>query len=71
MIVADMGRKPGAAVALPEGVTAREARFLLEMFSRVKAKRFGRLAVAVSDGRVVDVEILEKIDRSLVKEFST
>lgn len=71
MVVDEEGRKPRATVALPEGVTAREARFLLEVFSRVRAKRFGRLAVTVSDGRVVDVEISEKIDRCLVKEFST
>ncbi|MBI3107490.1 MAG: hypothetical protein HYY95_18310 [Candidatus Rokubacteria bacterium] len=71
MAVDDVGPKPSATVTLPQGVTAREARFLLEVFSRVKAKRFGRLAVVVSDGRVVDVEIVEKIDRSLVKVFST
>jgi len=59
-----------ATVALPEGVTVREAQFLLAALSRVKAKKFGRFIVAVSDGRVVDVEIVEKIDRNMLKEFS-
>lgn len=68
--LSDVGHKPRPTVVVPEGVTAREAKFLLELFSRVKAKRFGRLAMVVSEGRVVDVEIVEKIDRSLVKAFS-
>jgi hypothetical protein len=56
-----------ATVALPEGVTVREAQFLLEVLSRVKAKKFGRFVVMVSDGRIVDMEVTEKIDRAMLK----
>jgi hypothetical protein len=56
-------------VALPPGVGAREATVLLEAFARVKERRFGRLAVTVSDGRVVDVELIEKMDRNQLRSF--
>ncbi len=42
----------------------REARLLLGARARVKARRFGRLVVTVNDGRLVDVEVIEKIDRN-------
>lgn len=63
-------QKPRTTVVLPEGITVREAQFLLETLSRVKAKRFGRLVVTVSDGRVVDIEVIEKVDRNVLKTFS-
>jgi hypothetical protein len=34
---------------------------LLSALSRLKEHRFGRLPVIVSDGRVVDVEVSQKI----------
>lgn len=58
--------KPKPSVALPRGLTTREALFLLEAFARVKERRFGRLVVTISDGRVIDIEIMEKVDRKLL-----
>jgi len=37
--------------------------------SRVKKRGFGRLALTVGDGRVIDVEIIEKIHRDVLKSF--
>lgn len=54
---------PDPSPRLPEGMTAKEAVFLLGVFARLKEKRFGRLEVTVSDGRVVGVELVEKLDR--------
>jgi hypothetical protein len=39
------------------------------VLARVKANRFGRLAVTVGDGRVVDIEVSEKVDRSVFRTF--
>jgi hypothetical protein len=50
-------------LALPDGLSSREAQLILRIVARVKARGFGRLTVSVSDGRVVDVEIIEKMDR--------
>ncbi len=61
--------KPEGRAVFPEGITAAEATFLLEVFARLKEKRFGRLEVTVSDGRVVDVELIEKLDRRLFRFF--
>ncbi len=58
-------------VSLPRGITAGEAGLVLGVLARLKERRFGRLAVSVSDGRVVDIEVVEKIDRSLFRSFST
>jgi len=44
-------------VALPEGVSRREAVLILMALRRVKKGRFGRVVVTVSDGRVVDAMI--------------
>lgn len=55
---------------LPGGVTEREAMLLLEAFARVKGRRFGRLAVTVSEGRMVDVELVEKIDHDVLRRLS-
>jgi hypothetical protein len=51
-------------------VGEREAELLLGALARVKAGRFGRLVVTVSDGRVVDVEVVEKIDRDVSRSPS-
>jgi hypothetical protein len=64
------GDKQGGTVSLPPGITAGEAALLLQVLARLKERRFGRLAVSVSDGRVVDVEVVEKIDRNLFRSFS-
>ncbi len=55
--------RPDLSSRLPEGMTAKEAAFLLEVFARLKEKRSGRLEVTVSDGRVVDIELVERLDR--------
>jgi hypothetical protein len=49
------------------GIGEREAELLLGALARVKAKRFGRLVVTVNDGRIVDVEVIEKIDRDVLR----
>lgn len=70
VVLHNPAQRPQATVVLPEGITVREAQFLLETLFRVKAKRFGRLVVTVSDGRVVDVEVTEKIERNVLRTFS-
>ncbi len=47
---------------LPRGMSAKEAVFLLGVFARLKEKGTGRLEVTVSDGRVVDIELVERLD---------
>jgi hypothetical protein len=59
-----------SVVDLPHGVSDREARLLLDALARLKEHRFGRLTVMVSDGRVVDVEVSEKIDHDLLRKAS-
>lgn len=58
-----------ATVGLPRGVTAAEALLLLRLFARLKDRRFGRLSASVTDGRLVDVEVVEKIDRTLLRSL--
>ncbi len=60
-----------ATVGLPQGITAGEAGLVLRALARLKEGRFGRLAVSVSDGRVVDIEVVEKLDRNLFRSLST
>ena len=43
---------------------------LLDALARLKEHRFGRLTITVSEGRVVDIEVSEKIDRDLLKGLS-
>jgi hypothetical protein len=43
---------------------------LLDALARVKEHRFGPLTVMVSDGRVVDVEVSEKVDDDLLRRLS-
>jgi hypothetical protein len=52
----------GAALAVPRGMSAGEAGLVLDILARLKTKRFGRFTV--SDGRVVDIELIEKFDRT-------
>lgn len=62
--------EPSSLGTLPHGVGGREAELLLGALARVKARRFGRLVVTVNDGRVVDVEVIEKIDRDVLRSLS-
>ncbi len=55
---------------LPRGVTPGEARLLLQLLARLKAWKYGRLAVNVRDGRLVDIELVEKVDRNLFLPLS-
>lgn len=55
--------KPDPGSRLLKGMTAKEAVFLLGVFAHLKEKRSGRLEVTVSDGRVVDVELVERLDQ--------
>jgi hypothetical protein len=59
----------GSVVALPEGVSDREAMLLLDVFARLKEHRFGRLIIAMSDGKIVDVEVVEKIDHDVLRRL--
>lgn len=60
---------PRRPITLPDGVSEREALFMLAQLVRVKRAGFGRLVVAISDGRVVDIEVIEKVDRNVLKTF--
>jgi hypothetical protein len=42
---------------------------LLDALARLKKCRFGRLTIMVADGRVVDVEVSEKIDHGLLRSL--
>lgn len=55
--------KPDSGSRLLKGMTAKETVFLLGVFARLKEKRSGRLELTVSDGRVVDVELVERLDQ--------
>lgn len=57
-------------VDLPRGLTEREATLVLQTLARLKHHRFGRLTLTVSDGRVVDVELIEKIDHDVLRGLS-
>jgi len=57
-------------MGLPQGVSDREALLLLDALARLKKHRFGRLTIIVSDGRVVDVEVSEKIDHDRLRSLS-
>jgi len=59
-----------SSVDLPRGVSEREALLLLEALARLKERRFGRLTVTISDGRVVDVEVIEKLDHDVLRRLS-
>ena len=62
--------RTSSSVAVPVRVSDREAMLLLDALARLKEHRFGRLTITVSEGRVVDVEVSEKIDRDLLKGIS-
>jgi hypothetical protein len=61
----DMSVTSSARIAVPRGLNAREAAFLLDVFAELKFRRFGRLELTVGDGRLMDVEIVQRIDRKL------
>lgn len=42
---------------------------MLDIFARLKERRFGRLTLTVSDGRIVDVEVVEKIDHDRLRRL--
>jgi len=44
---------------------------LLDVFARLKERRFGRLTLTVSDGRIVVVEVAEKIDHDVLRRLPT
>jgi hypothetical protein len=60
---------PAGRRSLPAGMSGAEAELILDIVARVKARRFGRLVVVVSDGRLVDVEIVEKMDRRMLGDL--
>ena len=62
--------RQSSVVDLPHGVSDREAILLLDALARLKERRFGRLILTISDGRVVDVEVVEKIDHDLLRGLS-
>jgi len=57
-------------VGLPHGVSNGEVMLVLDVLARLKTQRFGRLILTVSDGRIVDVEVIEKIDHDLLRRLS-
>ena len=59
-----------SGIELPHGLSKREAILLLDALARLKERRFGRLTLTISDGRVVDVEVIEKIDHDLLRRLS-
>jgi hypothetical protein len=61
--------RPNSVTSSPPGVSDREAMLLLDALARLKKHRFGRLTIMVSDGRVVDVEVSEKIDHGLLRSL--
>lgn len=60
---------PERGPGLPRGVTDDEAAFFLGMIARLKEKRFGRVAVTVREGHVINAEFVEKVDRTLFQSF--
>jgi len=62
--------EPTSSSASARDIGEREAELLLGALARVKARRFGRLIVSVNDGRVVDVEVVEKMDREVLRALS-
>ena len=53
---------------LPKALNAREAVFLFGVFARLKEKGTGRLEVTVSDGRIVDIQLVERLDWKTLAE---
>lgn len=67
----DKPDRPDEKLSLPQGVTEREAAFLLGIFARLKETRFGRVEVTLKDGDVTSVEFIEKVDRNLIQFVSS
>src|SRR5262249_19023575 len=62
--------KLNSAAGLLRGISDREGTLLHGALARLKEHRFGQLTVIASDGRVVDVEVSEKIDPDLLRSLS-
>ena len=62
--------RPNSVTGLASGISDREATLLLEVLLRLKKHGFGRVTVVVSDGRVVDVEVCEKVDHGLLRSLA-
>lgn len=56
-------------VAVPPGLTPREAGLVLRLLARLKARRFGCLEVRVGDGRILDVEVRERVDHQVLRSL--
>lgn len=56
-------------VTLPHSVSDGEATLLLDVFARLKERRFGRLIVTIGDGKIVDVEVVEKLDHDVLRRL--
>lgn len=67
----DQPHEPDARLGLPQGITEKEAAFFLGIFARLKERRFGRVEVTVREGSVSDIEFVEKVDRNLLRVFSS
>jgi hypothetical protein len=52
-------------LSVPQGVSEQEAAFVLGVFARLKAKRFGRVELTVREGSLTGIEFVEKVDRNL------
>ena len=61
----------GAGMPGGDGALLRHAHpQAIDALARVKERRFGRLTLTISDGRVVDVEVVEKVDHDLLRGLS-
>jgi len=47
----------------------RKVMLVLDVLGTPEDQRFGRLILTVSDGRIVDVEVIEKIDHDVLRGF--
>jgi hypothetical protein len=54
-------------IVVPRGLSLREAALILDVFAGLKIRRFGRIELTVSDGRLMDVEVVERLDRKLFR----
>jgi hypothetical protein len=61
------GEEESRTTIIPAGVGVGEAQLLLDLFAQLRTRRFGRLEVTVSDGRLMDIELVERVDRRLLR----
>jgi hypothetical protein len=62
--------KLNSAAGLPRGISDREGAISLDALACLKEHRFGRLSAIVSDGKIGDVDVSEKIDHDRLRSFS-